>query len=80
MDALDQARSENNAAGIQMNAHTLKGICTTLDANVAANAAFDLELAAKDGASGTEIQIEKLRTELDLAVAAVRQLETARSV
>ncbi len=79
MEELDQARLANNSAGIEMSAHTLKGICKTFDANVAASAAYDLELAAKDGALGTDAQISKLRTEVDLAIAAVRQLRVILS-
>src|SRR5207302_1497658 len=75
MSALEAARSAKNASDVQMNAHTLKGICNMFDATLAAGTALDLETTAQDGALGSEKQISILRAELDRAVHAVRQLQ-----
>jgi signal transduction histidine kinase/CheY-like chemotaxis protein len=73
MVALDAARSAKNASEVQINAHTLKGICKMFDATPAANAALDLEKTAEEGALGSETQINTLRAELDRTVEAVKQ-------
>ena len=73
MVALEAAHSTKNAREVQINAHTLKGICNMFDATQAANAALDLEMTAHDGALGSETQINTLRAELDRAVEAIKQ-------
>jgi two-component system sensor histidine kinase/response regulator len=77
LSALEAARSAKNASEVHMNSHTLKGICNMFDAELAAGAALDLEITAKEGALGTETQMNTLRAELDRAVQAVRQLQAA---
>jgi HPt (histidine-containing phosphotransfer) domain-containing protein len=73
MVALEVAHSAKNAREVQINAHTLKGICNMFDATEAANAALDLEMTAHDGSLGSETQINTLRVELDRAVEAIKQ-------
>jgi signal transduction histidine kinase/CheY-like chemotaxis protein len=75
MSALELARSASDPSQVQMNAHTLKGICNMFDATLAASAALDLEIAATDGGLGSETQVSTLRTELARAVRAVRQFQ-----
>jgi len=77
LSALEAARSAKNASDVQINAHTLKGICNMFDATLAASAALDLEMTAQDGALGSEAQVNILRAELDRAMLAVRQLQAA---
>src|SRR5205809_3577047 len=77
LSALEAARSAKNASDVQINAHTLKGICNMFDATMAASAALALEVTAQDGALGSEAQVNILRAELDRAMLAVRQLQAA---
>jgi HPt (histidine-containing phosphotransfer) domain-containing protein len=73
--AMREARSSNNAAGVQINAHTLKGTCKMFAAATAAALASDLEVAAAAGDLGTEIQMNKLCEEVDRAVQAAQHFQ-----
>jgi CheY-like chemotaxis protein len=72
---LEQARSAGDVHGVQINAHTIKGMCGMFEAKQAAGAAFELERAAGAGHLGTEQQFEALRAELSRAMHAVTELQ-----
>ena len=69
--AMKEARSAKNAPEVQLNAHTLKGICKMFGASAAAAAALDLETAGSTGGLGTDEQVNVLTDELDQVVQAV---------
>jgi two-component system sensor histidine kinase/response regulator len=62
--AIKEGRSAQIAGDVEINAHTLKGICSMFGATVAANLARELEMAAAAGNLGTDIQVENLGNEL----------------
>jgi CheY-like chemotaxis protein len=76
---LKQARASGDVTGVQLHAHSLKGMCNTFEARDAANAAFALEECAREGDLGTDGQLELLTTELDRAIDAVTQLVASKS-
>ena len=76
LEAIEQAQQTENLEELQRAAHTLKGICKMFEAAEAASAALELEAMARSGRRGTEQQVEKLRAELERAMAALNQLET----
>ena len=71
LQALERARISEDLHGVQINAHTLKGVCGVFEATEAARAASELEQAACAGDIGTDQQLEFLKTELGCAVKAV---------
>jgi HPt (histidine-containing phosphotransfer) domain-containing protein len=79
LNALEQARAAGDLHGVQINAHTLKGMCGIFEATQAAGAAFELEHAAGAGNLGTDQEVEALRAELVRAIEAVTQLQPEHS-
>jgi HPt (histidine-containing phosphotransfer) domain-containing protein len=77
--AMKAARSANDAAGVYLNAHTLKGTCKMFAATGAAALAADLECAASAGCLGTDDQVNKLCVEVGRAIEAVKRLQAAPS-
>jgi CheY-like chemotaxis protein len=75
LSTLEQARSAGDVHGVQINAHTIKGMCGMFEAKQAAGAALELEKAAGAGHLGTDQQFEVLRIELSRAMEAVTQLQ-----
>ena len=71
---LEQAHAAKDLAGLQMSAHTLKSIFNMFEASEAADAAFQIESAARSGNLSTEQQLLQVKSELRRAVAAVSQL------
>jgi CheY-like chemotaxis protein len=69
--SLDRARFAGDIHDVQINAHTLKGLCGTFEAKEAACAASELEQAARGGNLGTDEQFAVLKTELCRAVEAI---------
>jgi CheY-like chemotaxis protein len=74
LSGLDQARSESNFSALEANAHTVKGMCRMFEVNEAAALAFDLETAGREGALGTDPQVELLKTEVRRAATAIARL------
>lgn len=72
---LELAWASKDVAGVQLHAHSLKGMCNTFEARDAANAAFQLEQTAQQGSLGSEQQLQFLKNELDRAMDAVAHLE-----
>jgi HPt (histidine-containing phosphotransfer) domain-containing protein len=79
LNILEQARAAGDLHGVQINAHTLKGMCGIFEATQAAGAAFELEQAAGAGDLGTDQQVEALRAELNRALEAVTKLQPKHS-
>ena len=75
--AIDQARALGDTQKLLNSSHTLKGMCRTFEATDAAQAAFELETAARGGNLGTDQQVEQLNTRVLQAVKAVMQIEPA---
>jgi HPt (histidine-containing phosphotransfer) domain-containing protein len=75
LTTLEQARAAGDVHGVQINAHTIKGMCGMFEAKQAASAALELEKAAGDGHLGTDQQFEALRVELSRAMHAVTELQ-----
>ncbi len=73
--SLDKARASGDSRGIEIHAHTLKGMCGMFDATEAGNAAFVLEKAARTGDLGTDEQVAFLKAEVSRAVDAVTQMQ-----
>ena len=74
LEALDKARESGDAAAVQISAHTLKSMCSMFGADQAVKAALALEIAARNGAVGTDREMASLRAELEQATEAVTQL------
>jgi signal transduction histidine kinase/CheY-like chemotaxis protein len=72
---LEQARTEKNVSQVQLNAHTLKGMCGVFEATEAARAALEVEKAAAAGELATDAQVEGLKIELMRAATALGNLE-----
>jgi two-component system sensor histidine kinase/response regulator len=72
--AIKDGRSAQIAGDVEINAHTLKGICSMFGATVAANIARELEIGASAGNLGTDIQVENLGDELVRVTRAVATL------
>jgi two-component system, sensor histidine kinase and response regulator len=72
--AIKDGRSAQIAGEVEINAHTLKGICSMFGATVAANLARELEIGASAGNLGTDIQVENLGDELVRVTRAVATL------
>ena len=75
LEILEVSQVSGNVAALQMNAHTLKGMCGMFEAKEAAAAALKIEMEAYEGRLGTQQQLEFLKTELSRAVDAVARLE-----
>jgi two-component system sensor histidine kinase/response regulator len=75
LTALRDARVAHKADEVQLNAHTLKGMCKMFEASTAAEAASDLEVTAAAGGLGTDIQVNTLNEELARVVSAVRSFQ-----
>jgi len=74
LGTLERARSAGDVHGVQINAHTIKGMCGMFEAKQAVGAALELEKAAGAGHLGTDRQFEVLRIELVRAMDAVTEL------
>jgi len=62
--ALERSRSGGSPKGVELHAHTLKGLCAMFEAAAAAKVALELEKAARSGDLGTDAQVSALREEL----------------
>jgi two-component system, sensor histidine kinase and response regulator len=76
LSTISRARVEGDLPALQSSAHTLKGMCRMFEANAAAEVAFALETAAREGGSGSGAQVDALRLEIRRAVAAIALLAT----
>jgi HPt (histidine-containing phosphotransfer) domain-containing protein len=76
LKTLEQARAAGDLHGVQINAHTIKGMCGVFEASQAAGAALELERAAGEGQLGTEQQFQALNAELSRVMEAVTLLQT----
>jgi len=75
--ALERSRSGGSSKGVELHAHTLKGLCKMFEAAAAARAAHELEKIARKGELGTDAQVSALREHLAQAVEAVQQLQAS---
>jgi signal transduction histidine kinase/CheY-like chemotaxis protein len=75
LSAIDQAQMEVDLTKLQRSAHTLKGICKMFDAEEAAEWAFTLEKAAREGKPGGEQELSRLKVAVLRAVDAIADLE-----
>jgi signal transduction histidine kinase/CheY-like chemotaxis protein len=73
--SLDKARASADSRGMEIHAHTLKGMCGMFDAAEAGQAAFVLEKGARAGDLGTDEQVAFLKKEISRAVDAVTQMQ-----
>jgi two-component system sensor histidine kinase/response regulator len=75
--ALREARAAHKSEEVQLNAHTLKGICKMFHATTAANIAFEVEEAGAAGDLGSDEQMNELNAEIDTVLLAVKELQHA---
>ncbi|HEX4487058.1 MAG TPA: response regulator [Terriglobales bacterium] len=74
LSAIEVARTSANASDLQTAAHTLKGICKMFGVEEAAEVAFELETAGREGTLGTDEQVGQLKIMIGCATSALAQL------
>jgi two-component system, sensor histidine kinase and response regulator len=77
MAALKEARAAQKAADVELNPHTLKGMCKTFGESPAAEIAYELEKIASAGGLGTDVEASRLETELDRVVKSVKSFQAS---
>ncbi len=71
---LERARTDSNFLAVESSSHILKGMCRMFEVNEAARVAFELESAGREGARGTDSQVDLLKKEVRRAAVAIAQL------
>jgi len=72
---VELAQTQRDLRGLQLAAHTLKGMCSMFDAVEATEAAMELEMAAASSDFGSEAQLESLQIEVHRAINMVSEIK-----
>jgi HPt (histidine-containing phosphotransfer) domain-containing protein len=72
---VELAQTHRDLRGLQLAAHTLKGMCSMFDAAEATEAALELEMAAASSGFGSGAQLESLQIEVHRAINMVSEIK-----
>lgn len=74
LSSIEKAQAAGDMRQLEMAAHTIKGLCGIFEATEAAQAALEMEMAARSGNPEAVPSLERLKSVLDSAAQSVERL------